>query len=136
MAMKKQLIEYKYKAPAKNLKLKVASRVEVAMTGWAPLQRRILRPLDRGQVIGPEFRFLVLQETERQVVDGKVGVTLQVGQGVNLGTKGIHEQQRQRGVPVTPGGPHLPHDEVQEVQAIPHLEQVLGLVLRDRKSVV
>ena len=25
MAMKKQLIEYKYKAPAKNLKLKVAS---------------------------------------------------------------------------------------------------------------
>ena len=108
--------------------------VEVAVAGWAPFQRRVLRPLHRGQVVCPEFRFLVLQKTERQVVDGKVGVTLQVGQGVGIGAEGVHEQQRQRGVPVTPGCPHLPHDEVQEVQAVTHLEEVLGPVQPHRRA--
>ena len=56
--------------------------VDVAVPRRAPLQVGVLLPLDRGQVVGAELGLLVLQEVQRQVVDGQVGVAREHGEGV------------------------------------------------------
>ena len=56
--------------------------VEVAVPGRTPLQRRVARPADRREVVDQQLGLLVLQELQRQPVDGEVVVAGQRGQGV------------------------------------------------------
>ena len=51
----------------------------------APLERRVGRPLDGGEVVGPQLGLLVLQEVQRQAGDRDVGVGLQRRQRVRRG---------------------------------------------------
>ncbi len=109
-------------------------RVQITVAGRAPLQRRVGRPLGRRQVLGQQLRLLVLDEVQRQALDGQLRVLLQRGQGVVLGPEGVHQEQGHPGAVVLAGGQHLLDDDVQEGLPVAHLQQVLGLVQAHRRA--
>ena len=70
----------------------------------------------------------VLQELQRQPVDGQLVVARQRGHGVAGGAEAVHEDQRQRGVVLLAEVEHLAGDDVEEREPAAHAEQRLGAV--------
>ena len=67
------------------------------MAGRAPLERRVVGPLDRRQVVDPELRLLVLEEVEREA-DVELRVLAQRLQRVLARGEGVHQHERELGV--------------------------------------
>src|SRR4051794_1226062 len=101
--------------------------VEVAVAGRAPLEVRVLGPLDRLERAGRELRLAVLDEVERHV-GLEVGMGLERGERVVPGDERVHEHERY----ACPGGPaqgeHLARDDVEERAAVLDLDERLGPV--------
>lgn len=76
----------------------------------------------------------VLQKVDRQIVDGKIGVFLQVGEGVGARAERVHEQQRQWGIVGRARRHDLPHDQVKEGESLAHGQQGLCLVQPHRRA--
>ena len=92
--------------------------VEVAVAGRAPLERRVVGPLDRRQVVDAELRLLVLQEVERQA-DVEVRVRGQRLERVLARGEGVHQHERQPRVVALAQREHLAGDDVEEAAARP-----------------
>ncbi len=100
--------------------------VQVAVTRWAPLEVAVARPAHRGQVVRAQLRLTVLQELQRQALDGEVGVPRQCVHGVGGRAEAVHEQQGQRGVVLASQVQHLSGDDVEEGHPLADTEQALG----------
>ena len=92
--------------------------VDVAVSWRAPLELPVLGPLDRREVVDPELGLTVLQEVQRQAVDGEPGVALEDGKRLLPGAEGVHEQQWRCDVVPTPQGDHLAGDDVEEGETV------------------
>jgi hypothetical protein len=97
-------------------------RVEVAVAGWAPLQRRVGRPLDRRQVVGEELRLLVLDEVRRHV-GARLGVERL--QRVVVRGERVHQHERQPRARPAAQLEHLARDHVEEAHPVLRLDQRL-----------
>ena len=99
--------------------------VEVAVARRAPLERRVVRPLDRRQVVDEELGLLVLEEVEREP-DVELRVRGERLQRVVAGGEGVHQDEREPRVVALAQREHLAGDDVQEAVAVLGLEQRLG----------
>ena len=101
-------------------------RVEVAVAGGRPFERRVALPRDGLQVVGVDLRHLVLQEVERHV-----GLDLRVAaqrrQRVLARGEGVHEHERHARAEALAQREHLADDDVQEGLPGLGLDQRLGL---------
>ena len=94
--------------------------VDVAVARRAPLQRRVLRPLDRAEVVGAQLGFHVLQEVERQPVDGQARVAPEDLERLLAGAEGVHQHQRRLHPVPTAQRQHLAGDDVEEAEPVAH----------------
>ena len=101
-------------------------RVEVAVTGRAPLERRVVRPLDRHQVVDADLRLLVLHEVGGHV--GREGVVLRERlERLVVRVEGVHQHEREPRAGPAPRLEHLAGDDVEEGEPVLGLDQRLGL---------
>ena len=95
------------------------------MAGRAPLERRVCRPLDGRQVVGAELRLLILDEADRQALDGQLGVLRQGGHRVVLGAEGVHQHERKTHAVLLTGRDDLGRNEIEERCAVANRKEGL-----------
>ena len=101
-------------------------QIDVAMSGGAPFQLGVSRPVDGREGVGPQLGLGTLQEPQGQPTHRQIRVCREDRLGLLRGAEGVHEEQREGGGILRAQREHLPGDDVEEGEPVAHQERRLG----------
>ncbi len=101
-------------------------QIDVAMSGGAPFQLGVSRPVDGREGVGPQLGLGTLQEPQGQPTHRQIRVCREDRLGLHVGAERVHEDDREGGGIPLAQREHLAGDDIEEGESVADRQGRLG----------